>query len=676
VATLAGVIRPAPMSRHLFIVLYLLCLLLQNTLPQPASAENRPLLRVAVLRDFPPQYSTTVDGKPQGYAVDVIRKVAALAGAELQFVAMDSWQEMFDAVLSGEADLIPNQGITAERRKQFAFTVPVETFPIRIFVRRSSDAIHSLVDLAGKKIGVVRLNAGARLLEQRRDLNVILYDHVKDAFFDLLAGGLDAIVFPEPVLRLLARRFRLEDRITTVGPPLLEIKRAISVRRDNTELLERLDRAAHRFVGSPAHEEIYSRWYGTPAPLLTTRQWISLLAALLAMITGGMALWRYRELQKDRVRLETHVSERTASLETANRRLASAVERRGRAEEQLREKEHFLTSILDAIQDGICVLDPDLTIVRTNTTMQHLYRDQVPLEGKTCHQIFHKRADPCVPCPCLATLQSGRIEREEILLLSGEETTGTLEVFAFPIVDDEGAITGVVEYVRDISQRKKAEQALADSRRRLADMIEFLPDATWVIDSDGRVIAWNQAMELLTGINKEEMLGKGGHAYAVPLYGKPRPVLIDLVLERQRDWEKEYLSIRKESGGHRLSSESFHPGLGENGLFLAGTAARLYDAQGRVVGAIESLRDITHARRAEQEREHLIEELKAALEKVQTLSGLLPICASCKKIRDDKGYWNQIETYISNYSEAEFSHSICPDCAKELYPGIDHSKLK
>ena len=61
-------------------------------------------------------------------------------------------------------------------------------------------------------------------------------------------------------------------------------------------------------------------------------------------------------------------------------------------------------------------------------------------------------------------------------------------------------------------------------------------------------------------------------------------------------------------------------------------------------------------------------ELQAALAKIKTLSGFLPICASCKKIRDDKGYWNQIEAYISDHSEAEFSHSVCPECAKKLYP--------
>jgi hypothetical protein len=73
-------------------------------------------------------------------------------------------------------------------------------------------------------------------------------------------------------------------------------------------------------------------------------------------------------------------------------------------------------------------------------------------------------------------------------------------------------------------------------------------------------------------------------------------------------------------------------------------------------------------KRSEEERSRLIFELQESLARVRTLSGMLPICASCKKIRDDKGYWNQIETYIKDHSEAEFTHGICPECAARLYP--------
>jgi len=82
---------------------------------------------------------------------------------------------------------------------------------------------------------------------------------------------------------------------------------------------------------------------------------------------------------------------------------------------------------------------------------------------------------------------------------------------------------------------------------------------------------------------------------------------------------------------------------------------------------------ITMRKKAEEERERLIAELQESLAKVKMLSGLLPICASCKKIRDDKGYWNQIEVYIREHSEAKFSHGICPDCTKKLYPDLNRA---
>jgi len=81
--------------------------------------------------------------------------------------------------------------------------------------------------------------------------------------------------------------------------------------------------------------------------------------------------------------------------------------------------------------------------------------------------------------------------------------------------------------------------------------------------------------------------------------------------------------------------------------------------------------EIKEREKAENEKEELINELQNALDDIKTLSGLLPICASCKKIRDDKGYWNQIEDFISSHTNAKFTHGICSDCAEKIYPGHD-----
>jgi len=94
------------------------------------------------------------------------------------------------------------------------------------------------------------------------------------------------------------------------------------------------------------------------------------------------------------------------------------------------------------------------------------------------------------------------------------------------------------------------------------------------------------------------------------------------------------------------------------------------DGQGQVSSVVCISKDITERKRIEREREQLILDLKAALQDVKTLSGLLPICAQCKKVRDDHGYWTQIESYIRDHSQADFTHGICPQCAETLYPDL------
>jgi YesN/AraC family two-component response regulator len=105
------------------------------------------------------------------------------------------------------------------------------------------------------------------------------------------------------------------------------------------------------------------------------------------------------------------------------------------------------------------------------------------------------------------------------------------------------------------------------------------------------------------------------------------------------------------------------------GIEAVKNGAQDYLIKGRITGEILT-RSICYAierKKLENEEKRLVHELREAIEKIRTLKGLIPICASCKKIRDDQGYWNQVEVYISEHSEAEFSHGICPDCAEKIY---------
>lgn len=162
-----------------------------------------------------------------------------------------------------------------------------------------------------------------------------------------------------------------------------------------------------------------------------------------------------------------------------------------------------------------------------------------------------------------------------------------------PIFNARGEFIGRRASNRDITARKRVEYELRDANRRLTDIIDFLPDPTMVIDVDGKITAWNRAIEKLTGIPAASILGKGDYAYAVWFYGKPCPVLIDLVLHDNEDAIRtQYPNFHR--NGHTILAEVETQRPGGTRLQFWITATPLFNQNGEIIGAIESLRDVTH----------------------------------------------------------------------------------
>ncbi len=303
----------------------------------------------------------------------------------------------------------------------------------------------------------------------------------------------------------------------------------------------------------------------------------------------------------------------------------------------LEESEIFFHSVFDSIQDGITVLDTNMNIIKMNRAMELWYLPQQPYHGTKCYRTFHAFETVCEGCPAQKALLSGETETKMVPRGGPAGTPGWIKLSAFPIVNPEGKTIGVVEHVRNITERKKVEEKLTNSEKKLKDTIEFLPDPTWVIDSTGKVIHWNKAMERLTGIKSEEIVGKGDYEYAIPFYGERRPILIDLVINPDEKWEQKYSYLHKE-GGVLANSETYHPSLGESGVYLSATASPLYDSEGQVFGAIETLRDITELKEQSEELEQWNEKLEfrvaeqvAQLEQFAKLEHELKVASDIQK---------------------------------------------
>ena len=150
----------------------------------------------------------------------------------------------------------------------------------------------------------------------------------------------------------------------------------------------------------------------------------------------------------------------------------------------------------------------------------------------------------------------------------------------------------VLVAAEDITEKKLAEENIRQHAVQTERIVDCLPDPTFAIDKEGKVIAWNQAIETLTGIYKNEIIGKGNFEYALPFYGERIPIMVDLALKSYPKHEEKYSQFKKKNGG--IIAEAFIPKLG---LYLSGKASPLFDDEGNLVGAIETMRDITEKKR-------------------------------------------------------------------------------
>lgn len=129
------------------------------------------------------------------------------------------------------------------------------------------------------------------------------------------------------------------------------------------------------------------------------------------------------------------------------------------------------------------------------------------------------------------------------------------------------------------------------------------------------------------------------------------------------------LEIVRETGSAATVEHVHSDGEGNKSIFEI-HGYPIADRNGVVTRMAEYCLDITERKQSEEKREHLVSQLQSAISEIKTLEGLLPICSYCKKVRDDKGYWSQIENYIRQHSQAEFTHSICPECTRKIYPNL------
>jgi PAS domain S-box-containing protein len=205
---------------------------------------------------------------------------------------------------------------------------------------------------------------------------------------------------------------------------------------------------------------------------------------------------------------------------------------------------------------------------------------------------------------------------------------------------------------KENQQHKTGDEKLKEQNGFLNLVLESLSHPFYVINADDYTLQLANSAAQAEGISGQGTCHALSHKRQTPCASREHLCPLEIIKQTKKPVTVEHIHYDSHGNPKHVEVHA-HP---------------ILDDEGNVCRIIEYTLDITKRKQIEEERNQLIKNLQDSLAKIKTLSGLLPICASCKKIRDDKGYWNQIETYLRNHSKAEFSHGICPECAKKLYP--------
>jgi PAS domain S-box-containing protein len=328
---------------------------------------------------------------------------------------------------------------------------------------------------------------------------------------------------------------------------------------------------------------------------------------------------------------------------------------RKKAERELKRSELFLNTTGKMAKVGGWELAADtLELSWTDET----YRiHEVPISYKPpidkAINFFHPDDRPKLESAIKRALDNGEPYDMETRFITAKGKPLWTHTICKPVVEG-GKTVKLIGTFQDITERKQSEKKLTESEERFRNLAENSIVGVNIIQ-DGILKYVNLKFAEIFGYSVEECLDH--MPYQRLVHPEDLETVQDNILKRlSREAESLHYTFR----GVKKSGETVHLEIFGSSIQFEGKAA-----------TFATILDITERVNVEQEREKLISDLKSALKEIKQLSGLLPICAHCKKIRNETGYWDQVESYIHEHSEAQFSHGICPECAEKYYPDMD-----
>ena len=336
----------------------------------------------------------------------------------------------------------------------------------------------------------------------------------------------------------------------------------------------------------------------------------------------------------------------TAELQEANRQLAN-------------EKNKFLT-IYESIPTAVFLLDEKRCIIHMNYAGAQMIDPEAKLGGHYYSQPESRILFPWLEDELCRFRETG-VEKEYEYLIELPDGDECYVLAHFRLMQDISLkYQGIVVILKDITEHKMMEREIESSKELRETILNAIDDAVCLINTDDfSIVDANSSFLAQYQENQNSIFGSSCYNITHDLQEPCGPPNDECPLK------KTVQSGKTANFEHR----HFMPDGSEN--FEDIITSPVMDDKGNVIQVVHIARNITERKNAEKEREKLIKDLRIALEEIKTIKGIIPICMYCKGIRDDKGAWNKLEKYITEHSEAQFSHGICEECLNKHYPEED-----
>ena len=520
-----------------------------------------------------------------------MNRVAEIASLDIQYIVAQNWTEANALAGQYEVALFPSMGITEKRKEIYDFTIPYVTQQVTIISRSNSKNLLSLDDLKDKVVGVIRTNIGVELAKKNNLQHVLKFDSIDPLFMELLSGEIDAIIYPKEPFLYLARRAGLSDRIKFAETPITEIKRAIAVTKGNSTILSKLDKALQQFLTTEEYKEIVEKWYSEPKPYLNVQRMLVIIVSAVGIILLAVLFWRHRFIRKQNKILQETINELR---ETQN---------------QLMQSKALLRSLIDAVPDLIWMKDLDGCYLGCNPPFERFFgAKETEIVGKTDYDFVDKEQAEFFRTQDKNALHSDGINvNEETLTFAEDSYQGIFETIKSPLKEGTGKTIGVIGIAREITARKKTEEALIRSEERLKIAQRMGKIGNWEYTiADQHFWGCDQAKEIYGFPAEKSSFSWEDIEQYIPQREKVRKALDDLI-EKEKPYDLEF---------------AIHP----NGDFrqqkwVRATAELEKDLDRNPIKVVGVIQDITNLKKAEEEKLKATKRLQQA-QKLESLGNL------------------------------------------------------